>query len=128
MKESPLNKLFKRVLGAEIKVKSNSMDSNEKIFAFIIDSLEESKKIENGVFETSHIDVTSITDPLWSAIMESFQLLWGENIAEIIYFYMHDRIDEEGEITPLIGLDGKEYYFNNVKDLWSYIKHNNENE
>ena len=64
------------------------MDSNEKIFAFIIDSLEESKKIENGVFETSHIDVTSITDPLWSAIMESFQLLWGENIAEIIYFYI----------------------------------------
>ena len=124
MSINPLKDLFNHILGTEVNIKPNISSIDEKTFIFMVENLEESKKLESQVYEISHIDITSITDPLWFSLMESFKLIYGVDSADVIFFYIHERLDNKGKVLPLRGKDGKDYYFKDVKDLWAYIKHN----
>jgi hypothetical protein len=124
MSINPLKNLFNHLLGTEVNIKPNISSMDEKTFMFMVENLEESKKIESQVYELSHIDITAITDPLWFSIMESFKLIYGTDSSDVIFFYIHERFDHKGKVLPLKGIDGKDYYLENIKDLWAYIKHN----
>ena len=38
-------------------------------------------------------------------------------------WYIYERFNPDGEITPLETEDGKQFLLKNVNDLWSYIKY-----
>ena len=94
------------------------------VFGLIIRHLENSKYDEDKVFEYGKVDLTQITDPLWAVLEAQFQLLYGEDGAETIFWYLFDRIDKDGVINPLVGKDGKKYTLKEPKDLWNFIKYN----
>ena len=49
-------------------------------------------------------------------------LRFGKDVAEIIFFYIYDRIDEEGNIAKLSDADGNSIVLENVHDLWHLIQ------
>ena len=118
-----VKKLFKKILGSEVIV-NDSMDvAEEIIFVVFIQRLEEAFETENKLYEIGGIELGQITEPLWFVLESAFKILYGEDTTNLIWWYIFDRIEEDGEILPFTDEDGKEYIFNNVKELWMYINY-----
>jgi hypothetical protein len=118
-----LNSLFKSILGTEINIKDNIDATEELLFKNTIQGLEDSRILEDKLYEDYGIQINTITDPLWSVIENDFTYLYGDSAKETIMFYLFDRLNEDGEVKPLNFDDGKVFTLNNVDDLWSYIKY-----
>lgn len=115
--------LFKKILGSEVIIKDN-IDATEKgVFLILIKKLEQSNEIENLIFEHGGLELAKVTDPLWFVIENTFKFLYGEEVAELVFWYVFDRFNPDGSIVPLEDEDGKQYTFKDANDLWSYIKH-----
>lgn len=115
--------LFRRILGSEVIIKDN-IDATEKgVFLLFIKKLEDTYERENVVFEESGIELSRITDPLWFVIENSFKFLYGEEVTELVFWYIFDRFNPDGSIVPLEDEDGKQYIFKDANDLWSYIRY-----
>jgi hypothetical protein len=100
------------------------MDVTEEIiFVVFIQRLEEAFETENKLYEIGGIELGQITEPLWFVLESAFKILYGEDTTNLIWWYIFDRIEEDGEILPFTDEDGKEYIFNNVKELWMYINY-----
>ena len=46
---------------------------------------------------------------------------YGEEVTDLILWYLFDRKTELGDILPYPGLDGNNYTFKNVTELYNYI-------
>lgn len=115
--------LFKQILGSEVIIKDN-IDATEKgVFLLLIKKLEQSNETENLIFEHGGLELAKVTDPLWFVIENSFKFLYGEEIAELVFWYVFDRFNPDGTIVPLEDEEGKQYTFKDANDLWSYIKY-----
>ncbi len=118
-----VKKLFKKILGSEVIV-NDSMDMTEEIiFVVFIQRLEEAFETENKLYEIGRIELGQVTEPLWFVLEHTFKLLYGEEATNLIWWYIFDRIGENDEITPFTDEDGKEYTFQNAKELWMYINY-----
>ena len=118
-----VKKLFKKILGSEVIV-NDSMDVTEEIiFVVFIQRLEEAFETENKLYEIGRIELGQVTEPLWFVLEHTFKLLYGEEATNLIWWYIFDRIGENDEITPFTDEDGKEYTFQNAKELWMYINY-----
>jgi hypothetical protein len=118
-----VKKLFKKILGSEVIV-NDSMDVTEEIiFVVFIQRLEEAFETENKLYEIGGIELGQVTEPLWFVLEHTFKLLYGEEATNLIWWYIFDRIGENDEITPFTDEDGKEYTFQNAKELWMYINY-----
>lgn len=118
-----IKKLFKTVLGSEVNIKDNIDATEEGVFAIFIKKLEESFEIENIVYKEGGIELSKATNPLWFVIENSFKFLYGEEATQLIFWYVMDRIGDNGQIVPIEDENGKEYIFKEPKDLWRYIKY-----
>ena len=115
--------MFKKILGSEVIV-NDSMDVTEEIiFVVFIQRLEEAFETENKLYEIGGIELGQVTEPLWFVLEHTFKLLYGEEATNLIWWYIFDRIGENDEITPFTDEDGKEYTFQNAKELWMYINY-----
>jgi len=115
--------LFKKILGSEVIIKDNIDATEKSVFLILIKKLEQSNEIENLIFEHGGFELTKVTDPLWFVIENTFKFLYGEEVAELVFWYVFDRFNPDGSIVPLEDEDGKQYTFKNANDLWSYIKY-----
>ncbi len=118
-----IKELFNQILGSEVTIKDNLDATEEGVFLVFIKKLEEAYEIENNLFEVSGIELTKITDPLWFVLENTFKFLYGEEAADLVWWYIFDRFNPDGTIVPLEDESGKQYTFNSPKDLWSYIKY-----
>lgn len=118
-----VKKLFRHILGSEITIRDNIDATEAGVFNLFITKLEESYNKENKVFEEGGIELGKITDPMWFVIENSFKFLYGEEAAQLIFWYIFDRFNPDGSIVPLEDEQGKKYIFKTPDDLWSYINH-----
>ena len=118
-----VKKLFKKILGSEVIV-NDSMDVTEEIiFVVFIQRLEEAFETENKLYEIGGIELGQVTESLWFVLEHTFKLLYGEEATNLIWWYIFDRIGENDKIIPFTDEDGKEYTFQNAKELWMYINY-----
>jgi hypothetical protein len=68
------------------------------------------------------IDLNKYDEVFYNVIDDLLILRFGKNIAEIIFFYVYDRIDEEGNIAGLRDAVGNSIVLENVHDLWHLIQ------
>jgi hypothetical protein len=118
-----IKELFNQILGSEVTIKDNLDATEEGVFLVFIKKLEEAYEMENDLFEVSGIELTKITDPLWFVLENTFKFLYGEEAANLVWWYVFDRFNPDGTIVPLEDESGKQYTLNSPKDLWSYIKY-----
>lgn len=118
-----IQKMFSQILKSDVNiVDSFNLDKENSIGAFL-EQLNISFLIEDEIYGNAGIDISRITDPLWLVIENSFILLYGKEITNLIIWYIFHRTTEDGKIRPFIDSDDKEFIFNNENEFIEYIKH-----
>lgn len=115
--------LFNSILGSKVSIKDNMDKTEESIFVHFVNELDKAQTAEHKLFENSKIEINHYTDPLWNVIENILKLLYGEEQAELIQWYIYDRFNADGSIVPIEDESGKKYIFTNPEDLWSYINY-----
>jgi|TARA_R110000744_G_scaffold27253_2_gene66607 hypothetical protein len=115
--------LFSNILGSKVSIKDNISKTEEVLFVHFVKKLDEAHIDENKLFENSGIDISRYTNPMWDVTEDVLKLLYGEESANLIQWYILDRFNPDGEIVPIEDEDGKQYKFNSPEDLWGYINY-----
>jgi hypothetical protein len=118
-----IKKVFDTVLGADTIVKDNIKATESTVFEILIQKADDSLNLEDKLGEMN-IDITKITDPLWFVIENQFKLIYGEEAAEIIMWYLMERLDEDNNVVALEDEDENKIILNKPIDLWKYLQKN----
>jgi len=107
---------------------STKVKKEKEIFIENITLLEQCIKRVEVLIGGFAVDLCNYEDPFWMVIENMFLLKYGENIYELIFWYLYDRVDENGKIYPLIleeeGKEPKEIKIKTPNDLWNFIEKN----
>ena len=117
--------LFDKILGSKVSIKDNIDKTEETLFVHFVNKLDETHIDEEKLYESSGIEIGRYTNPLWDVIENILKLLYGEESADLIQWYILDRFNPDGTIVPIEDENGKQYKFNTPEDLWSYINYRN---
>jgi hypothetical protein len=116
---------LENILNADFKIKRKKrteLDIQRDLFFKIVLSLEKLNMRSNVLNIDLDIDLTKYDEVFYDTIDDLLLLHFGKTIAEIIFFYVYDRIDQEGNITYLNDSNGNPVVLDNVNDLWHLIK------
>jgi hypothetical protein len=116
---------LENILNADFTVKrkkKTELDIERDLFFNIIMSLERLNARSNILASDLDIDLIKYDEVFYNAIDKLLLLKYGKEISEIIFFYVYDRIDEEGNITYLNDTNGNPVILENVNDLWYLIQ------
>lgn len=101
--------------------KKTESDKKREMFFQIITAIEEIQIRQNLMFMDLKLDFANYDEKFLSVIDALIYMQFGQDIAEIISFYVWDRIAPDGSITPLIAEDGSEIILNNPYELWALV-------
>jgi hypothetical protein len=118
--ESNIKRIFDALLGVDVILKKDSANKKE-FFCNLIETLEASCEIEGVLLGVGGINLTNVTDPLWIAIENLLEFTYGTKATDLIMWYIFDRLDEKGEVIPLVTIDGKQFIMNGPSDLWNLL-------
>ena len=113
------------ILNVDFKVKrkkKTELDIQKDLFFKIIISLEKLNMRSNVLTVDLDIDLTKYDETFYDVLDNLLILHFGKNIAEIIFFYVYDRIDQEGNIASLRDSKGNSIVLENVYDLGHLIQ------
>jgi hypothetical protein len=116
---------LENILNADFTVKRKKrteLDIERDLFFKIIMSLERLNNRSNILASDLDIDLVKYDEVFYEVIDNLLLMNFGKEIAEIIFFYVYDRIDLEGNITYLSDSAGNPVILENVNDLWYLIQ------
>jgi hypothetical protein len=116
---------LENILNADFKIKRKKrteLDIQRDLFFKIILSLEKLNMRSNVLNIDLDIDLTKYDEVFYDTIDDLLLLHFRKDIAEIVFFYVYDRIDQEGNIIYLKDSNGNPVILDNVNDLWHLIK------
>jgi hypothetical protein len=120
-----LKKSLEDILNVDFKVKrkkKTELDIKKDLFFKIIISLEKLNMRSNVLNTDLDIDLTKYDETFYDVLDNLLILHFGKNIAEIIFFYVYDRIDQDGNIASLSDMGGNKIVLENIHDLWNLIQ------
>jgi hypothetical protein len=118
-----IKEMFSQMLKSEVNITDASDLEITNSLEVFIEQLSNSFLLEDEIYGKAEIDLSKITNPLWLVIENSFILLYGKEITDLIFWYILHRVDEDGQIQPFVDEEEKEFIFNNEKEFLEYLKH-----
>lgn len=122
---SKLNESISTILGSETTLKrrkKNDDDRQKEIFERIITSLEEVNVRSELLGMDMGLDFSKYDEQFYRAIDGLIELHFGKEAAEIIFFYLYDRIGPDGDENVLEDEEGNAYPLHSPADLWRLIQ------
>lgn len=116
---------FENILNADFTVrrkKKTELDIERELFTNIIATLEKLNIRSNILASDLDIDLVKYDEVFYRAIDDLILLHFGKESAELIYFYVYDRIDPDGNIQYLSDTAGNPVILENISDLWYIIQ------
>lgn len=116
---------LENILNADFTVKRKKrteLDIERDLFSNIIMSLERLNARSNILASDLDIDLVKYDEVFYDAIDKLLLLKYGKEISEIIFFYVYDRIDPEGNIVYLKDTKDRDVILENISDLWYLIQ------
>jgi hypothetical protein len=116
---------LENILKADFTVKrkkKTELDIERELFFNIIMSLERLNSRSNILMSDLDIDLVKYDEVFYDAIDKLLLLKYGKEISEIIFFYVYDRIDPDGNITYLSDTAGNPVILETIGDLWYLIQ------
>ena len=113
------------ILGSDTTLtrrKKTQQDVTRELFNQIIISLEQANTRSFLLSSDFNLDLTKYDDVFYEAIDNLIKLHFGKEASELIFFYLYDRIDPEGNIQVLVGPQGNEILLQNPDDLWMLLQ------
>lgn len=113
------------ILGSDTTLtrrKKTQQDVTRELFNKIIISLEQANTRSFLLSSDFNLDLTKYDDVFYEAIDNLIILYFGKEASELIFFYLYDRIDPEGNIQALVDPHGNEILLQNPDDLWMLLQ------
>ena len=119
--KKPLQNKFGKGLDIKISPKTEA-EREEALFIDTIETLEHIWFAEHQLGDDFGIDLTAFSQYYYHAIENLVVAKYGYDKADVIWWWVLDRFDEEGELIEIEDEDGKIYLLKTPTDLWKFLK------
>lgn len=102
--------------------KKSEDDMNRERFEKIIQTLEEVEVRAMILGNDLKLDFTEYDEKFYFVIDSLFHMHFGKEGAEVIFFYLYDRINPDGTPNGLMNDDGDVIELTSPNDLWHLLK------
>ena len=108
--------------------KTTKVLKEKEVFIENITILEEILQRSDKLYNDYTIDLYMYEEPFLQIIENMFLLKYGEIISEIVFWYLYDRKDDDGNIYPLVfeeeDKEPVDIILKTPTDLWKFINKN----
>ena len=101
--------------------KRNEQDKRREIFVQIINGIEEVIIRSNIAMVDYGIDYSKYDDSFLMVIDALIYMNFGKEAAELISFYIWDRVNPDGTINPVLDAEDNEIVLKDANQLWDLI-------
>lgn len=101
--------------------KKSRIDKKKELFTTIINSIEQIVNRQNLMYAELNLDLSNYDESFLDVIDALIYLHFGKEGAELISYYLWDRLDPSGDINPLMDEAGKEIILESAQDLWNLL-------
>ena len=102
--------------------KKSEEDINRERFEKIINALEEIEVRSIILGEDLKIDFTGYDEKFYFVIDSLFHMHFGKEAAELIFFYLYERMNADGTSNGLMNDEGEVVELTSPTDLWYLLK------
>jgi hypothetical protein len=126
--EQSLNEIqiaINQVLGVKslVRRKKKTQETKKReLFISIINSIEAIINRQNLMYAELNLDLAQYDEAFLDTIDALIILNFGKEGAELIAYYLWDRVAPDGSIVSLMDEEGKEVILETAQDLWNLLK------
>tara|TARA_Y100000389_G_C17446992_1_gene512256 strand:- start:2012 stop:2449 length:438 start_codon:yes stop_codon:yes gene_type:complete len=119
--QEEIKDIFKTILNVDVEIKDNIEFTEKIIFLSLVDRLENSFLEEVKLLADKKITISYITVEYWNVVLDLIRIVYGEDTSSYLHWYVFERFDDNGILTPIRGIDGKDYLIHTPEELWNFI-------
>jgi c-di-AMP phosphodiesterase-like protein len=101
--------------------KKNQSDKKRELFISIVNAIEHVSNRQNLMYVDLQLDFTTYDESFLDIIDALVILHFGKEGAELIAYYLWDRVNPDGSINPLVDEDNNPVILQNASDLWETL-------
>jgi hypothetical protein len=118
-----INDFFRETLGDKVKITIPNEPENEKDqLKFIVEMLQSIVERDFKLAELINVEFTSYNEPFFIIIENLIALHYGDDVADMLMFYIYGNKDENGNDIPYNeDEEGNPIYIKTFDDLWNAI-------
>jgi len=109
------------------KKKKTRVEKKKELFISIINSIEQIINRQNLMYAELNLDLTKYDESFLDVIDALLVLHFGKDGADLVGYYLWERLAPDGDINPLLDTEGKEIYLQNAEELWNLLNIVNSN-
>jgi len=112
------------MIGTDLSLKrkkKSENDLNRELFEKIIIALEKANVRTAIVGAEFDIDLSKYDEDFYSIIDNLVLMQFGKQAAEVIFFYVYERMNPDGTINDLRDVNNNPIVLNNPTELWDLI-------
>jgi hypothetical protein len=113
------------ILGSDTTLtrrKKTQVDVTRELFNKVIIHLEQANARSFILENDFKLDLNKYDDIFYEAIDNLLIMHFGKEAAELVFFYLYDRLNPDGSINVLVDPNGKEVILQNPDDLWLLLQ------
>lgn len=103
------------------KKKKTYAEKKKELFISVVNSIEQIITRQDLMYADFNLDLAKYDEAFLDVIDSLIILNFGKEGAELISFYLWDRLSPDGEINPLFDMEGREIYIETAEDLWNLL-------
>ncbi len=107
------------------KKKKSKVDKKKELFITVINSIEQIINRQDLMYAELNLDLSNYDESFLDVIDALIFLHFGKEGAELISYYLWDRLDLEGNVSPITDENGEEIVLENAQDLWNLLLKSN---
>ena len=101
--------------------KKNQSDKKKELFTSIVNAIENVSNRQNLMYVDLQLDFTTYDESFLDIIDALVILHFGKEGAELIAYYLWDRVNPDGSINPLIDENNNPIVLETANDLWETL-------
>ena len=103
--------------------KKTENDINKESFEKIIQLMEEVQVRSTLIHTEFKIDFFDYEEKFYEVIDRLFALHFGREAADVIFFYVYERMNPDGTVNQIVDQDGHPIPLESPSDLWELVNH-----
>jgi hypothetical protein len=103
--------------------KKTENDINKESFEKIILTMEEVQVRSTLLHAEFKMDMFDYEEKFYEVIDRLFSLHFGREAAEVIFFYIYERMNPDGTVNQLADVDGNPIPLESSSDLWELVNY-----
>jgi hypothetical protein len=105
-----------------VRRKKKTQEAKKReLFISIINSIEAIINRQDLMYAELNLDLANYDEAFLDTIDALIILHFGKEGAEVIAYYLWDRVAPDGSITPLLDTENREVYLETANDLWNLL-------